>query len=235
MGLSWDALNHQIYLGWIAEHSRFGQDFLAAGYQSYQFPYLYWPLYKLAAMGAGPTTTGVVLAALDLVALPPVWMIARTCIPGDHPADRAMRAMGVLLGFLSPVVLSQLDSSSNDLLAAAPLVWAVALALESFRPQRSLSHLHLAILSGLFAGMAIACKLSNGPLALLLPVLWLFCGTSTRERLVNTLCAGAATVLGLAVTYGYWGMQLWTHFGNPIFPFYDSAFAPLRHWAGWGP
>ncbi|MDB5871168.1 MAG: hypothetical protein JWQ07_610 [Ramlibacter sp.] len=236
MGLSWDALNHHIYLGWIAGHPRFDQDFLAAGYQSLQFPYLYWPVYKLAAWGAGPTMTGVALATLHVVAVPPVWMIARTCIPGPGPAERAMRFMAVVLAFQSAVVLSLFDSSSNDLLAAAPLVWSVALALEgAFGQRRRLGSRSLAILSGLLAGAAIACKFSNGPLVVVLPLLWIFCGASARERVLNTTMACLAVVLGLVVTYGYWGAQLWTHFGNPIYPFLDSAFDPVRNWWGWTP
>jgi hypothetical protein len=235
MTLSWDAVNHHIYLGWMAEHSRLGYDFMAAGYQSYQFPYLYWPAYKLAASGAGPVLAGVVLATLDLIAVPPIWMIARTCMPGDRIADQAMRLLAVLLAFLSPVVLSLLDSSSNDLMAAAPLLWSVAFALESFRPQRSLGHKQLAVLSGALAGVAVACKFSNAPVAVMLPLLWLFCGAGWRERLLNTLIAGLAGALALVATYGVWGVQLWTHFGNPIYPFFDSAFEPLRHWAGWRP
>jgi hypothetical protein len=235
MLLSWDAINHHIYLGWIANQSRLGHDFLAAGYQSYQFPYLYWPVYKLAMWGVGPVAAGVALATLAMIAVPPVWMIARTCIPGDRVPDQIMRATAVLLAFMSPVVLSLLDSSSNDLLAAAPLIWAVAIALEAFRPERRLSHRQLAILSGLLAGASIACKLSNAPLVVVLPLLWLFCGAAMRERLLNTLLAGVAAAIGLALTYGYWGMQLWMHFGNPIYPFYDAAFEPLRHWAGWTP
>ncbi len=38
IGISWDALNHQIYLGWSAESPRFDLDFLAASYQSSSFP-----------------------------------------------------------------------------------------------------------------------------------------------------------------------------------------------------
>jgi len=52
-------------------------------------------------------------------------------MPGSGADDVAMRFMAVLLAFLSGVVLSLFDSTSNDLLAAAPLVWSVALALES--------------------------------------------------------------------------------------------------------
>ena len=37
---SWDALNHHIYLGLIAEHPRWDLDVIPASYQSYQYPYL---------------------------------------------------------------------------------------------------------------------------------------------------------------------------------------------------
>jgi hypothetical protein len=40
---------------------------------------------------------------------------------------------------------------------------------------------------------------------------------------------------GFTICYGYWGWQLWTHFGNPIYPFYDAQFAPLRALLGWQP
>ena len=55
IGLSWDALNHHIYLGWMVAHPRLDMDFLAAGYQSFQYPLLYWPAYTLAVSGASAT------------------------------------------------------------------------------------------------------------------------------------------------------------------------------------
>ena len=93
--LSWDALNHHIYLGWSAAGHRLDQDFMAAGYQSLTFPYLYWPVYKLALAGASGITAGLVLATLHLVAVPPVWMIARTCIPATDWYGFGMRALAL--------------------------------------------------------------------------------------------------------------------------------------------
>src|SRR5438093_7895821 len=52
LGLSWDALNHHFYLGWTALHPRFDLDVDPAHSQVYQYPYLYLPLYLLAAPGA---------------------------------------------------------------------------------------------------------------------------------------------------------------------------------------
>lgn len=235
IGISWDALNHHIYLGWTAEHPRFDRDFLAASYQSYQFPYLYWPVYKLAVNGFSGVWAGVALATLHTVVVPPVWMIARTCMPGNQGFDVLMRFLAVILAFMAGVVLSLFDSTSNDLMAAAPFVWAMALALEPLR-KRTMAWLtdgQLILLSGLLAGASVAFKLSSGPLVVLLPGLWVLSGATPKSRLFN-VCAGCiAALAGFAVIYGYWGWQLWRHFGNPIYPFYDQGFAPLRAALGW--
>lgn len=237
IGISWDALNHHIYLGWTAEHARFDRDFLAASYQSYQFPYLYWPVYRLSANGVTGMWSGVVLATLYWVSVPPIWMIARTCMPGNRWLDALMRLFAVVLAFMSGLVLSLFDSTSNDLLAAVPFVWATAWAFTPLRedfPGQAVT-LSVILLSGLFAGISVAFKLSNGPLVLLLPGLWMLSDSSLKARLLNTLAGCAATLSGFLLAYGYWGWQLWLNFGNPVYPFYDSLFASLRLLTGWRP
>ncbi|QGJ17233.1 MULTISPECIES: hypothetical protein [unclassified Polaromonas] len=238
IGLSWDALNHHIYLGWIAETPRFDQDFLAAAYQSYQFPYLYWPVYKMAVSGWSGVSAGVTLATLHLIIVPPIWMLARTCMQGQTVFDVGMRWLAVGMALTTGVVFPQFTSTSNDLMAAAPLVWAIALALEPLALRVSrLSPKWIVVLSGCCAGAAVACKLSNGPLALVvMPVLWLLAaGGGARTRLIHAMLGGTATLVGFVLVYGYWGAQLWAHFGNPIYPFYDPLFASLRAMTGWAP
>lgn len=236
MGLSWDALNHHIYLGWTAEQHRFDRDFVAAGYQSFTFPYLYWPVYKMAVGGWTGLAAGTVLASLHVVAVWPVWMVARICLPGESMFDVAMRALAVALAFLSSVALSTFGSSANDLLAAAPLLWAVALAMEPAARSGAVAPAvarRYVSLSGLCTGLAVAAKLSNGPLALLMPALWLLCARGPRRRLGAVLLGSLGALSGMVLAYGYWGWLLWRYFGNPVFPFYDHWFAPLRGWLGW--
>jgi hypothetical protein len=237
IGLSWDALNHHVYLGWTAEHARFDRDFVASGYQAFVYPYLYWPVYKLAAAGWSGAWAGVVLATIHLLAVPPVWMLARTCMPGTTAFDAGMRTLAVALAFLTGVVLSLFDSTANDLMAATPLVWSVAFAMQPLgaAPLRPGVVRRWLLLSGLMAGVAVTFKLSNGPLAVLLPALWMLAPGALRTRLANTLLAGAATLLGFVATYGYWGALLWQYFGNPIYPFCEDWFGPLRAWLGHAP
>lgn len=238
IGLSSDALNHHIYLGWTAHAPRFDLDFLAASYQSYQFPYLYWPVYQLALSGWSGAWAGAALATLQSLVVPPVWMLSRTCIPGQTVFDLVMRALAVAMAFLTCVVLSLFDSTANDLLAATPLVWALALAMVSQNTRHSvwLTPGRALVLSGLMAGVAVAFKLSNGPLALVLPIMWYWVKDgSAKARLLAALKGCLALVLGYVLIYGYWGAQLWGQFGNPIYPFYDSVFAPIRQLTGWLP
>lgn len=233
--LSWDALNHHIYLGWIAEKHRLDHDVLAAGHQGFQFPYLYWPVYKLATSGASAQATAIVLAALHLPAVPAVWMIARSCMPGDTLAATAMRMLAVFLAFLTGAVLALLDATSNDLLAAIPLVWAIAFGLRAVEPGRTPSEVMRAMAwSGLLAGVSVGCKFSNGPIAILLPLLWVFAPAAGRgRRTLHLVVGGGMTIAGLVVTYGYWGWLLWARFGNPLYPFFDNHFAPVRQLLGW--
>jgi hypothetical protein len=234
LGLSWDALNHHIYLGWNLESLRLATDRVAASYQSYQHPYLYWPVYKLAVLGAGGVTAGVVLATMHLVVVPPVWMMARTLLPGAGAFETAMRLLAVLLAFMTAVVLKLFEATSNDLMAAAPFVWALALGLEALdgaKPQEQRSR--LTAWSGFLAGASVGLKLSSGPLVIVLPILWIMAPGPISSRVLRVTIATLLCVAGFLVVYGWWGWQLWHHFGNPLYPFYENWFEPLRALTGW--
>ena len=236
LGLGWDALNHHIYLGWTAEHPRFDRDFVGAGYQSYQAPYLYWPVYRLAVGGWAGVPAAAVLVTLHLAVLWPLWMLARTCVTGGTVHDAALRACAMALGLLSVVVLSAFGSTMNDVLGAAPLLAALALALRPAANPGAMAQrtaLRYVVASGACAGLAVALKLSQGPLAILLPALWWFAAAGLLARLRAVLAGGAGAVAAFALAYGPWGWQLWRHFGNPLFPFHHHWFAPLRAALGW--
>ena len=237
MGISWDALNHHVYLGWTAQHHRFDLDYLGAGYQSFQAPYLYWPFYRMAVSGWSGVSVGVVLASLHLPLVWPLWMLARTCLPGTTVFDVAMRVLAIALALTSSVVLSAFGSSMNDVLAATPLVWAVALGVHAAAGVSALDPMRVrryVVISGLCAGLSVALKLSNGPMAVLMPGLWLLCGREWKSKAEAAVLGSIGSLFGFLLGYGYWGWLLWRHFGNPVYPFQHHWFAPMRAWLGWG-
>jgi hypothetical protein len=225
IGLGWDALNHHIYLGWISEQPRFDRDFAAAGYQAYQFPYLYWPVYKLFQAGVSGRVAGLVLVSLHVLAVPALWLIARACIAGAGWYETFMRASAVALALSGEVFLSLMDTTINDGLAAVPLVWAVAFAvLGALPPAGRLNPKHCVMFSGLLAGIATAAKLSNGPLAIVLPLAWILSGQDLRTRAAQVVRGSVWTFVGFAVTWSWWGWQMWEQFGNPFYPFLGNWF-----------
>jgi len=236
IGFSWDALNHHFYLGWTAGENRFDLDWLASSYQSYQYPYLYWPAYQLMRLGTSGTVAGLALVSLHMLVVPALWLLARACITERSWYGTAMRTGAVLLAFAGQVVLSLTDTTANDALAACPLVWSVALALLAARPDQLphwLPPARAVALSGVGAGVAVAFKFSNGPLALLMPLLWCLPQGTVGQRLAHVARGGGWSMAGFLVAYGYWGWMLWTHFGNPMYPFADNLFEGLRSLTGW--
>ncbi|WP_143684628.1 hypothetical protein [Variovorax sp. KK3] len=221
LGLSWDAINHHIYLGWVADRARFDLDIWPAATQSFQFPYLYWPAYKLYSSGASAMEAGIALAALQCICVPAVWVLARVCIPDRSWFGTGMRAIAMGMAFASSVVLSMFNTTANDLVSAIPLIWAIALVstnlLEDKKPRRSLV---LCMAVGLLCGASVAFKLSNGPIAVSVPLLFLI--KVDGRRLTAALTAYVAMIAGFGLAYAPWGLELAHRFGNPVFPHFDS-------------
>lgn len=224
IGLGWDALNHHVYLGWTAEKERFALDWRAAGSQVYQLPYLYWPLYKLALGDFSGIIAGVVLGTLNALTLIPIWMISKSCIPGNSWIDVVVRGACMSSAYASGVVLSQFDTTLNDILAAFPFLLCIALSLRSTKTVqiRFLDGMDEFFIPGIFAGMAVALKLSNGPIALVLPVFWTLAKEDSRfsRKIIAAGVGGAGIFLGFLMVYAPWGLSLWRYFGSPLYPFF---------------
>ncbi len=221
---SWDALNHHVYLGLIAESPRWQLDVMPASYQTYQYPYLYWPVYRLSLMDGPGSHIGALWAgAQAALLLPPVWWICHRLLPDDGTRlqDRLQgvfeRLCGCVLAFMSAIVLTALATTSNDVLAAVPLLWAVAVSLKTPASDRRI------FFAAALWGMSVAFKLSNG---LFLPLLVIWWWMPTRPHLPWSrglaLAAGASG--GFLLSYGPWGWQLWQLTGNPTHPYLGFLF-----------
>ncbi|MBK1614427.1 hypothetical protein CKO44_13205 [Rubrivivax gelatinosus] len=216
---SWDALNHHVYLGLVAQSPRWDLDVVAASYQGYQYPYLYWPIYRLALWTGSGAAAGALWSAFQAaMVVPPVWLIGRRLMPDAAGWQGvALRSLSCALAVASTVILIGVETSANDLLAAVPLLWAIALMLRPGAGSRS------AAVAAALWGVAAAFKLSN---AIYLPVLLLWWWTPHKPwfppRRGLAIALGAA--LGFGLAYAPWGWQLWRLTGNPFYPFFGSWF-----------
>jgi hypothetical protein len=216
LGWSWDALNHHVYLGLIAESPRWHLDVIPASSQSYQYPYLYWPVYRLSLWQGDPVVGAALWSGLQGALLaPPVWLVGWRLLPVQARAweDRALRSVACAMAFMSLVVLSSLEATANDLLAATPLLWAIAIGARPGLDDRR------AGLAAALWGVGCAFKLSATLFVPWLLVWWLYPfrpGAAALARRATWISFGAAA--GFVVAYAPWGWQLWQATGNPVHP-----------------
>lgn len=217
---SWDGLNHHVYLGLIAESPRWHLDVAAASVQTYQYPYLYWPVYRLSQLDIGGAHAGALWsAALATLIMPPVWLAARRLLPAEGSRAQAVfeRVAACALALASVVVLAAINTTANDLLAAVPLLWAIALMCADQPSDRR------AAFAAALWGVSIAFKLSHAlaaPMALVW--WWRHPGWPLPWRRGALIAAGV--IAGYAVAHAPWGWQMWLETGNPFHPFLGQFF-----------
>ena len=200
---SWDAINHHIYLGLIAQSPRWDLDLLAANSQGFQYPYLYWPVYWLSTS----------------LLLPPVWLASLYLMVGPETAGQAMfqRVAACALAGSSIVVMAAVGTTSNDPMTAVPLLWAVALmAKEGAGDGRAAG-------AAALWGVSTAFKWSNG-LAMPLLLFWWWQARRPNLTVRRGLLMAAGAMGGFTVAYLPWGLQLWRVKGNPFYPLFGSLF-----------
>jgi hypothetical protein len=219
-GMSWDALNHHFYLGLISEAPRWHLDVTAASVQGWQYPYLYWPVYRLALLPVPGAVAGALWAAfLCALIVPPIWITSLRLLPQTGGAAQAVfeRSAACVLALLSLVIVSALGTTANDPLAAVPLLWGVALMAVPAASDRR------AAAAAALWGVSAAFKLSNA-LALPLLLVWWWRSPGWPLPLRRGLAILAGAMGGFALAYGPWGWQLWRRMGNPFYPFFQSVF-----------
>lgn len=217
---SWDALNHHIYLGLIAEHPRWDLDVIPASYQSYQYPYLYWPVYRLSQWDLPGPVLGAAWAGFQAAwLLPPLWVICLRLLPdqGSILIGALWRTAACALGALSLVLLASLQTTANDALAAVPLLWAIAVGLQEEPTDRQ------AFVAAALWGVSAAFKLSNG-LFIFWLLLWWWVPRRPHWPLRRGLALSLGAVAGFGIAYAPWGLQLWHVTGNPFYPNFLSVF-----------
>jgi len=219
--MAWDTLDYHVYAGFSALHDRFGQDYFAAGPQSYLNPYIYVPFYLLATSGLTALQVALILAAAQSVILWLVYELALTVAPPAAPRARLILGICVVaLAFANPVLISQLGSSYADLLTAEMVVAGWLLLVASIRTPGAMRIACAALL----LGCASALKLTNAVHAISAVLLVLLVPGNWRSRLRYVALFSLGGAVGFGVVAAPWAFRLGERFGNPFFPLLNGIF-----------
>jgi hypothetical protein len=113
-------------------------------------------------------------------------------------------------------------------------LWLIlrGIADDSLTPSRLLA-------AGVTVGVAAGLKLTAATFAVGLAAALLLWRGRSRRALIDTARFAVGAGVGLAVGGGYWAWSLWSRFGNPVFPYFNTVFEspwwlaiPIQPWYG---
>jgi hypothetical protein len=219
--VNWDQRNYHIGVPFLLAHGTFWDSIAPAGLQSYLNPYVM-EIQFFAMRHLSAISFAVTLAVFQSLAFMIAGLIsAEVAHPIGGSQATVLGLLGFALSLLAPIPLSEAGTTYIDLVTAVPVLGAYALLLT--RGHR-LSFLTSAALAGVLLGAATALKLTNGIFALGAAGFALAGPESLRQRIIWLLACGSAAIVAFATVGGAWYIEVWEHFRNPFFPFYNNIF-----------
>ncbi len=217
---NWDLWNYHLYNAHAWLHGRYALDIAPAGMQSWHNPLLDVPLAWLTDLGAPGVVVGLWLTLPIMFGL---WLLLRLPTWLSAPIGAGAQVALALLAVSGAGAASASGATFNDGFVGAGILAAIALALTA--RGRALRWL----LAGGLAGATAGLKLTAAGYCLALVFLAMPLG-DWRDLPRRWAALALGGVLGALLTYGFWGISLWSAFGNPVFPYVNQWFQSPATW-----
>jgi hypothetical protein len=214
---SWDLRNYHFYNPWAFLHGRMDVDVAPAHNATFYNPLLHLPFYY-AVTQLPPRAVAFLLGTVQGMNLWLLYGIARGL------SSESRRATALLLaaaGTLGAGNLAELGTSFGDNVVSLPVLGALALILRHVKSGRSAWMVPAA---GLLAGIAAGMKLPAAIFAVGLCAGFMVLPWPGRERLRAAFVFGVGVLIGVALADGFWLLEMWRRFGNPLFPYFNDVF-----------
>ena len=234
-----DLINYHFYSGYLSFHTeRLTTDVIPSNIQGYLNPYIY-SLYFLLYKIVSPEWVGAIIGGIHGVNFVCIYLIARLSL-SHWPLQQAKFAafLCAVFGLLNPFFLAMVGASWSDNLTPILILPALAIILYyKFKPESTHQnvggaigkpHLMLA-LAGLLLGLSVGFKLTNVAFVIGLIPAWLMSinfknRLLVKESIKELIITLTGVTIGFLIVNGAWMWGLWSHFQNPMFPFYNGVF-----------
>lgn len=230
---NWDLRNYHWYNAHALLNGRIDLDMAPAQFQSYFNPLIDVPYYVLSTNLPGPLV-GFLMGCVHGLNFILLLAIARVVI-----GDRADRARLPLLlagaGVCGAGFLSQVGNTMGDNLTALLVLGALHVIMRGWDGLHKVSVRAAGVLlaSGLLMGLGTGLKLTNAPYAVALCLALLVAPASWPARIGFAFVQGCGVLAGMLASGGYWWLEMWERFGNPLFPQFNNIFkSPLAQQLG---
>jgi hypothetical protein len=223
---SWDLRNYHFYNPFAFLTGRMGYDIAVSHVATYYNPLMYLPFY-FAVILLPPKAIGFILGFVPGLNVLILYGIARQAVDPGNSAKAAWFCLATaLVGMLGAINLAEIGTSFGDNILSLPVLAAVWMIVR-FRhrlcdPGRS--GWPVAAAAGVLAGCALGLKQPFGIYCVGLCAACFGLPAPFRRRLALALIFGLGVLAGTALTGGFWLLEMWNRFQNPLFPYFNDVF-----------
>lgn len=228
---NWDLRNYHWYNAYAFLNGRYGFDLLPS-----QTPYFYNPVldvpFYLLATHAPAMVAGFMLGLAQGLNFILLFMLAYASLIIPNPRHKVIVcALLASLGMLGGGGIAQIGTTFYDNITSLGLFISAVLVIRYFdrlmgAPWRRA--FILALLFGIPSGLMMGLKLPSVIFCVGLCFGLLGVGGKWQRRFLVSFAFGVGVLIGLAIALGHWAWFLQSHFGNPLFPYFNQFFkSPL--------
>ena len=223
---NWDLRNYHLYNPFAFLHHRLDFDMVPAQVANFYNPLLHIPFYW-AVMALPPMVTGFLIGAIQGLNFPILVGIAHSVMGEEREHPPWHYYLAALIGLLGAGTLAELGATFGDNLISLPLLGGLWLLLANFhhlRQEKTVRIFLIVACAGILTGMAAGLKQPSATFAVGWCAAFLVLPVAISRRIMLAFCFGIGVLAGIAITGGFWMHELWAHYGNPLFPYFNDFF-----------
>ncbi len=231
---NWDLRNYHFYNPYAFLNHRMGFDVLPGQVANFYNPLLYVPFYYMVVL-LPPKMVGFILGVVQGLNFPLLWAVSRQLISSDTsdqrlapPWIRELICIGVsLMGMLGAGGISELGTMFSDNILSLCVLTSLLIVLSGmkylFASSRK-TRWAVVMSAGFLTGAAAGFKQPAAVFAVGVCAAFFVLNMPFFRRFWLSFEYGVGVLIGMAATGGFWMYEMWTRFGNPLFPYFNLYF-----------
>ncbi|MFO7707647.1 MAG: hypothetical protein R6V84_05685 [Desulfobacterales bacterium] len=224
--VNWDLRNYHFYNPFAFLTGRMGHDVAVSHVATYYNPLMHVPFYW-AVSSLPPKAVGFILGLMPGLNAWLLYGIARQAVdPGDGVKTKWFCLASAMVGMLGVMNLAEIGTSYGDNVLSLPVlaaVWLIVRFRERLHAPLS-SSWPVAGAAGLLTGIAFGLKLPFAVYTVALCAAFFGLGLPWRQRFLLAFVFGLGVLAGAAASGGFWALEMWQRFQNPVFPYFNHYF-----------
>ena len=223
--VEFDFLNYRYYIGWAFWNHRIDIDIMPATFRTYFNPILDAINYLLIDKLTNHPYVYLFISGLKFGLFMFLSYLIYDLVLTIQDFDRKFIIFSAMvLTAFSPLILFTAGYGYTDIQPAILVMLSFYIYLRTIFENRTKKNKWLIFLTALITGAAVGLKYTQATFGIALILYTIFYRKKFQFPLKTILIMLAGMFIGFLITGGYWMWTLWTHFHNPLFPYFNSLF-----------